>query len=86
MGQRQAYSYEYIKEINLVLLFINNCIIFQTNNHKPTFSPPCVQQSPFLSNAYVPRPQWKPEVIDSNKSYIYIYIYKMFVPIHTYLY
>ena len=36
--QLEVYETEFI----LVLLHINYCIIFHTNNCKPTFAPPCI--------------------------------------------
>ena len=43
MEQKEVYDCGYTKHgVILVLLCINYCIVFHTNNCKPTFVPPCI--------------------------------------------
>ena len=39
---KRRFTVEYMKQFIFVLLFVNYCIIFHTNNYKPTFAPPYV--------------------------------------------
>ena len=36
-------------DFTLLLLFVNYCVIFQTNNYKLSFAPPCISVPPSVN-------------------------------------